>query len=130
MFQRRKPPPIRTLVGEGTVVRGELRFSDGLRIDGTVQGDIVAEGERSLLVISEQARVEGRIEAGHVILCGTVLGPIASDDLLEVQPKARVEGDIRYHVLELHPGARVTGELRPLKAEERPALKLAASNGG
>jgi cytoskeletal protein CcmA (bactofilin family) len=72
--------------------------------------------------------VRGRIEAGHVILSGTLEGPVVCDELLEVQPTARIVGDVRYHLLELHPGASVDGELRPLKAQEKPALKLAASN--
>ena len=128
MWGRKKQPPIRTLVGEGTLVHGELRFADGLRIDGEVQGDVVAMSPRSLLVISEQARVAGKVKAGHIILCGTVEGPIVCDELLEVQPRARIVGDVRYHLLELQPGASIDGELRPLKAEEKPALKLAASN--
>ena len=128
MFGFSKQPAIRTLVGEGTVVHGELRFADGLRIDGEVHGDVIATGERSLLVISEQACIEGKVEAGHVILSGTIAGPIVCDELLEVQPTARIVGDVRYHVIELHPGASIDGELRPLKAEEKPALKLAASN--
>ena len=30
-FKRKKQPPIRSLIGEGTVVQGELRFDQGLR---------------------------------------------------------------------------------------------------
>ena len=46
MFGKKKQPPIRTLIGEGTVIHGELRFADGLRIDGEVVGDVIAAGER------------------------------------------------------------------------------------
>ncbi|HEX6361495.1 MAG TPA: polymer-forming cytoskeletal protein [Albitalea sp.] len=131
MFSKAKQPPIRTLIGEGTVIKGELRFTEGLRIDGEVQGDVVAAGEGySVLVISEKARVVGRVQAAHVIVNGVVQGPIQSDELLELQPKARIAGDVRYEVLEMHQGATIDGELRPLKAEEKPALKLAAANGG
>ena len=129
MFGKKKQPPIRTLIGEGTVIRGELRFADGLRIDGEVEGDVIAAGEGySILVISEKARVTGKVIAGHVIVNGTVIGPIQSDDLLELQPKAQITGDVRCEVLEMHQGASIDGELRPLKAEEKPSLKLAASN--
>ena len=58
---------------------------------------------------------------------------ITDDDrleLLELQPKARVWGDVRYEALEMHQGATIDGELRPLKADEKPAIKLAASNAG
>ena len=57
-------------------------------------------------------------------------GPVHSDALLELQPNASIVGDVRYEVLEMHQGATIDGELRPLKAEEKPALKLAASNHG
>ena len=65
----KKQPPIRSLIGEGTVVHGEIRFADGLRIDGEVHGDITAVGdEPNILVISEKARVLGKVNAGHVII--------------------------------------------------------------
>ena len=131
MFSKSKQPPIRTLIGEGTVIQGELRFTEGLRIDGEVHGDVVASGEgHSILVISEKARVLGKVRAAHVIVNGTVHGPNQSDELLELQPKAAIVGDVRYEVLEMHQGATIDGELRPLKAEEKPALKLAAAAGG
>ncbi|WOB09128.1 polymer-forming cytoskeletal protein [Piscinibacter gummiphilus] len=130
MFAKKKQPPIRTLIGEGTVIRGELQFSDGLRIDGEVQGDVIAsEVDTSILVISEKARVVGRVKAGHVIINGHVTGPVQADALLELQPKAVIVGDVKYEALEMHQGATIEGELRPLKAEEKPAMiKLAASN--
>lgn len=127
---KKKPPPIRSLVGEGMTVHGSVRFQEGLRIDGEVLGDVVAEGDnsRSILVISEKARVHGKVKASHVIINGEVRGPVFSDELLELQPKARLTGDVRYELLEMHPGALVEGELKPLKSSEKPALKLAASN--
>lgn len=126
---KKRPPPIRSLVGDGMVITGSLRFRDGLRIDGIVNGDVIAEGEgRSILVVSDNARVLGRVAASHVIISGEVRGPVHSTEMLELQPKARVTGDVRYELLEMHPGALVDGELKPLKSAEKPALKLAASN--
>lgn len=128
MFGKKTQPPIGTLIGEGTVIRGELRFTEGLRIDGEIIGDVVAAGDQpSILVISEKARVTGKVKAGHVIINGLIMGPVQSDELLELQPKASIIGDVRYEVLEMHQGATIEGELKPLKSEERPALKLATS---
>lgn len=126
----KKQPPIRSLIGEGAVLHGEVRFTDGLRIDGEVLGDVVAiGGERNILVVSEKARVHGKVKAGHVIINGTVIGPVHSDELLELQPKARISGDVHYSSLEMHQGATIDGELRATKlAEDRPALKLAAAS--
>jgi cytoskeletal protein CcmA (bactofilin family) len=132
MFAKTKQPPVRTLIGESASVHGELRFAEGLRIDGEVHGDVLATGDApSILVISEKARVVGRVKGGHVIINGTVEGPVHSDQLLEIQPKARIIGNVRYESLEMHQGAMVDGELRPLAAEDKPALiKLASANKG
>ena len=131
MFGKKTQPPIGTLIGEGTVIRGELRFSEGLRIDGEVIGDVMAAGDQaSILVISEKARVTGKVKAGHVIINGSIMGPVHSDELLELQPKASIVGDVRYEVLEMHQGAKIDGELKPLKSEDRPALKLATPSHG
>lgn len=68
-FTRKRQPPIRSLVCEGTVVQGALRFVDGLRIDGEVHGDVLAtSGGHTLLVVSEKARVHGKVKAEHVII--------------------------------------------------------------
>jgi cytoskeletal protein CcmA (bactofilin family) len=129
-FSFKKQPPIRSLIGEGTAVHGELRFSDGLRVDGEVHGDVVATGDKpSLLVISEKARVHGKVMAAHVIINGQVVGPVHSTELLEIQPKARIVGDVRYEALEMHQGATIDGELRHRSGDaDKPTLKLAASN--
>lgn len=129
IFSRKSQPPISTLIGEGAVMRGELRFPDGVRIDGEVIGDVIAQpGKPSLVVISEKARVQGMVKASHVIINGEVVGPVTSDELLELQPRAKVTGDVRYELLEMHPGATIDGVLKPLKNNEPRALKLAASN--
>lgn len=126
---RKSQPPIRSLISEGTRVAGELRFADGLRIDGEVRGDVVADPlAGSLLVVSEKALVRGKVNAAHVIINGKVEGPVVSTEVLELQPKACVVGDVSYQMLEMHPGATITGELAPLDRPERPALQLAASN--
>ena len=130
MFGWKKTPLIRTLIGEGTVIAGDIRFADGLRVDGEVIGNISAIGEgRSMLVISDKAKVTGKVRAGHVIINGAVNGPVVAEDLLELQPKARIVGDVRYQALEMHQGATIDGELHPLSSDEKPALKLAANNG-
>ena len=66
----------------------------------------------------------------HVIINGEVLGPVEASDLLELQPKANIEGDVSYKGLEMHQGALIAGRLSPLLvgAEDKPTLKLAANN--
>ena len=130
MFGKKAQPPIKSLIAHGSRVEGNLKFTEGLRIDGEVVGDIRAMTEEpSMLVISEAAVVQGEIHADHVIVNGTVRGPVHAAELLELQPKARIEGDVSYRALEMHQGAVIAGQLQPLEAgEEKPLLKLAANN--
>ena len=131
MFGKKAQPSIRSLIAQGSCIEGNLRFTDGLRIDGEVIGDIRAnEGSPSILVISESACVTGQIHADHVIINGRVMGPVHATELLELQPKARIQGDVAYKALEMHQGAVISGQLQLMVAgEEKPTLKLAANNG-
>lgn len=130
MFNKKKQPPIKSLIAEGTQIDGNMAFSDGLRVDGVIVGNVIAsDAVASILVISDSASVTGEITADHIIINGTVKGPIHARHMLELQPKARIEGDVEYAALEMHQGALIAGQLRPqLGGEEKPTLKLAANN--
>lgn len=131
MFNKKKQPPIRSLIAEGSQIEGNFRFIDGLRIDGAVIGNISANPDvASILVISETASVTGEVHADHIIINGAVHGPVHAQVMLELQPKARIQGDVHYTALEMHQGAIIAGQLRPIVlGEEKPTLKLAANNG-
>lgn len=101
---------IDTLIGAGSRIDGNVRFSGGLRIDGVVSGNIVSE-DAGTLVLSEEATVEGEIRVAHAVINGQVAGPIFASESLELQAKARVSGDVHYTTLEVHLGAVVEGRL-------------------
>lgn len=131
MFSRKKQPPIKSLIAQGTRVQGDVLFAEGLRIDGEVVGEVRAEaGQPSILVVSESGRVEGALHAMHVIVNGTVVGPVHAGELLELQPKARITGDVHYKALEMHQGATIAGQMSPTAEallEAKPTLKLASN---
>ncbi len=130
MFGQQKQPPIKSLIASGTVITGDIAFADGLRVDGHILGNLTASKDTpSLLVISETAVIMGEIQADHVIINGAVQGPIEAAQLLELQPKARIEGDVSYRALEMHQGAVISGQLRPLatQGDNKPILILPTS---
>ncbi|RIX48778.1 MAG: polymer-forming cytoskeletal family protein [Rhodocyclales bacterium GT-UBC] len=104
---------IDTLIGAGTYIDGNITFSGGLRIDGEIKGSVVAaEGARaSTLVLSQLARVEGAVSVAHLISNGTIVGAVAVKESLELQPRAKVVGDVEYTLIEMHQGAVVEGRL-------------------
>ena len=114
MLGIKKPWSVRSTIAAGMRVTGDCIFQEGLQIDGTVLGDVTAEGSApSVLVIGEGGSVQGAISADHVVLGGSVVGPVLARELLELQSKARIQGDVRYKALEMQQGAVIAGQLQP-----------------
>jgi len=135
MFGKKLTKPqsrIDSLIGVSTRIEGNVVFSGGLRVDGEIRGDVrTAEGETGTLVVSEQARIEGEIRVSHLVVNGTLVGPVHASDFLELQPRSRVSGDVHYTSLEMHLGAVVDGRLvhEASVVEKKPVeLKLATTN--
>ena len=114
MLGIKKQPVVRSAIGAGMRVDGDCVFEDGLQIDGTVLGSVNAQGSQpTVLVIGETGSVEGAISADHVVIAGSVVGPVLARELLELHAKARVQGDVRYKALEMQQGAVIAGQLQP-----------------
>ena len=122
---------IDSLIGDGTTLTGNIVFNGGLRIDGTVIGNVHASsGDASTLVISEQAKVIGEIKVSHLVVNGEVEGPVHASDYLELQSKARIKGDIYYQRLEMHVGAAVEGKLMVETPAASSVVELKRSSPG
>lgn len=105
---------IDSLIGAGTKVEGDLNFTGGLRVDGEINGNVRETGDKpSTLVLSERARITGTIEVAHVVINGTVNGPVTASEYVELQSKSRVTGNVSYKRLEMHLGSVVEGKLIP-----------------
>ena len=97
-------------------------------MDGEITGNVSSvDGQSSTLVLSENARIEGAVSVSHMIINGTVVGPVTTSEFLELQPRARVTGDVAYSSVEIHLGAIVEGRLVHNSAAKGIELKLAAS---
>lgn len=122
MFSNKNSKPqnrIDSLVGAGTKIEGNVSFTGGLRVDGEIKGNVVADlGKPSTLVLSEHARVDGEIKVTHLVVNGTIVGPVNATEYLELQSKAKVRGDVHYKTLEIQLGAIVEGKLIHLAETE------------
>lgn len=127
MFGRNAKSEIDSLIGIAARIEGDLSFSGGLRIDGEVHGNVIAaEGADSVLIVSEHARIEGEVRCANLVVNGFISGSVHSTELLELQPKGRIHGDVHYKLLEMHGGALVTGKLTHQPAGE-PVFHLAVA---
>lgn len=116
---------IDTLIGAETRIEGNLVFTGGLRIDGTVRGDISESNiNPGTVILSELGSIEGSVSATKMVVNGKVNGPIRASQFIELQAKAHVTGDVYYKSLEMHTGAVVEGRLIYLGAEAEQIEKL------
>src|SRR5258708_876474 len=122
-----KPSPTDSPTGTGPPIEGNATFTGGLRMDGHVKGTVKPTGNKpGQLLVSELAKVEGDIDVAHVVVNGTVAGPVRATEYVELLPKARVTGNVQYKSIEIHVGAIVMGQLvyeSPQKSEKVIELK-------
>lgn len=113
MFGRKqRQTVIDTLVGANSKVLGDLNFSGGCHVDGTVKGNVSADSEsHSALTISEDGTVEGGVTVPYVVLNGIVRGDVAASQRVELGPTARVIGNVYYNLIEMAIGAEINGKL-------------------
>ncbi len=101
-----------TLISPKTEIVGDVKFKGGLQIEGTVKGNLIAEANSGAVVrISDTGRVEGQINAPNVVVNGAVVGDIYAGEYIELAKKARIQGDVYYHMMEMVLGAEVNGKL-------------------
>ena len=130
-LRRFKPPKVSTVIGQGTVITGDLQFSGGLHLDGEVKGNVKGDGEtRATLTISEQGRVEGDVRVENLILNGHIVGDVYASERVELAANARVSGTVYYRLLEMAMGAEVNGQLVHTEEDEPGRLEVAGDEPG
>ena len=111
-----------SLIARGTVIRGDLRFSGALHLDGRIEGSVVGEGDDAMFTLSEHGQVHGEIHVPQAVINGHVTGDVDVSVRLELAPQARIDGDLRYHTLEMAAGAQVNGRISRQAGEARREL--------
>ncbi|MAH30731.1 MAG: cell shape determination protein CcmA [Marinobacter sp.] len=109
---RRSPGHFDTLISGKTTVEGDVHFSGGLHVDGTIKGRVVAEeGSDAVVRLSEVGEIVGDVVAPHIIINGKVKGDVHASAHLELAEKAVVTGNVYYQLIEMAMGASVNGNL-------------------
>jgi cytoskeletal protein CcmA (bactofilin family) len=103
---------IDTVIGQQTQLEGDLHFSGGLHVDGTVKGNIIAEaGSDAVLTVSEEGCIEGDVRVPNLVLNGAVVGDVYVSERVELASHAKVTGNVYYSLIEMAMGAEVNGNL-------------------
>jgi cytoskeletal protein CcmA (bactofilin family) len=103
---------IDSLIGANSEIQGDIIFSGGLHVDGKVKGNVIAaEGNDSVLTLSERGVIEGEVKVPNVVVNGTVIGDVHALSHVELASQARVHGNVYYSLIEMAMGAEVNGNL-------------------
>lgn len=107
-----KTTKIDSLIGRQTELCGDLRFTGGLHVDGTIKGNVSAETDpSSVLTLSEHGTIQGDVKVANLLLNGVVIGDVYAEGQIELASKARITGNVYYTMIEMAMGAQVNGNL-------------------
>ena len=100
---------ITSVIGPGINWHGDLRGHGGVRIEGTLEGEIAMRG---MVVIGETGKVTCEtLKAEHLIVAGTVNGNILCQKL-EIRASGRIWGDVVTTSFASEDGAFLRGQMR------------------
>ncbi len=125
MFRRKRRASIEvsklsSLIAPGVEIAGDVIITDGVRVDGHIEGNVLAKKDtRGLLVLSEKGSINGAVKVYDAVVNGTICGDLEVAHFLELQANARVTGNITYRRLQLECGATIEGRLDRLN--DQPA---------
>ena len=125
--KQRRHTVVDTLVGANSRISGDLHFSGGCHIDGTVNGSVTADPDsKSALSISEGGNIDGGVTVPYVVLNGIVRGYVFANQRVELGPTARVIGNVYYNLIEMAIGAEINGKLVHQPEGRAPLLEQTA----
>jgi cytoskeletal protein CcmA (bactofilin family) len=102
-------PSSATLISAGTTLQGDVRSENDLRIDGTINGNVISS---SKIIVGPSGCVQGNIESAQADITGRVQGNITVTELLQLRGHCQVEGDISSVRLQVDPTAIFNGKCK------------------
>lgn len=97
------------LISNGTEITGDIKSSGDIRIDGSLQGNLMTKGK---VVIGPTGKVKGEICCKNLEVLGSIEGRLTVDHLLNLKASSRILGEIVTSRLSIEPGARFTGSCK------------------
>lgn len=94
------------LLCEGTMIVGDIKTKNDIRIDGILKGKIITSGR---LVVGSTAKIEGNIDCANVDVMGVVLGDVQASGIVSLKAQAKLIGNIISNQLSIEPGVIFNG---------------------
>lgn len=104
---RPAPSANRNILSSDVEIKGTVKFSNDLVVDGKIDGEITSDGN---LTVGENARIKAEIKTASIIVYGKVQGNLTATDRIELKSSAEVVGDIKAKTLAIDAGAIFVGK--------------------
>jgi cytoskeletal protein CcmA (bactofilin family) len=120
-----EPTDLRSFLGEGTEITGEVRFSEIMRVDSNISGTIVSDS--GSLLIMEKGCVKATVQVGILEVSGVVEGTITAKNSVKIHSTGRVYGDIYTPALMIEHGAVFDGKCHMLESKNNVTKDFAGT---
>lgn len=110
--------PARNIIGNGTIIKGEIESNGDIRVDGKVIGTLKSTGK---IVLGQNGVVEGDIYCKQADLSGHVKGRLVVEELTSMKSTSVVEGELNTKQLFIEIGAKFNGKCEMSNAEKTNA---------
>lgn len=115
-----------TLIGAGTILKGDITSNSDLRIDGTITGNIHSSAK---VVVGANGVVEGDISGNQADIIGRVNGNIKVKDLVQLRGDSVVNGNLYAAKLQVEPSATFNGQCHMNSTVTTPVSEISRVNG-
>lgn len=109
------------LLCEGTMIVGDIKTKNDIRIDGILKGKIVTSGR---LVVGSTAKIEGNIDCANIDVMGVVMGDIQASGIVSLKAQARLIGNITSNQLSIEPGVIFNGSCQMQRKDNRDSKEV------
>jgi cytoskeletal protein CcmA (bactofilin family) len=115
-------------IGKTVVIRGEVKGSEDLIVDGRVEGTVSLSESR--LTIGPNANVAADLSAKDVLILGQVQGNIVASGRVELRAGCQVVGDIRALRLAVEDNAVFRGKVDLTQGAQKQLDPVAVAQAG
>src|SRR5256885_6165047 len=115
------PNSSKNVLSSDVEIKGNLKFSGELTLEGKLEGEINTDG---ILHLGETGAVNGNLNVSSVIVRGKINGNVTAKDKIEIKSKAEVFGDVRAAKLVIEEGVTFVGktEVNPNKVSPTASM--------
>ncbi|HTO95382.1 MAG TPA: polymer-forming cytoskeletal protein [Bacteroidota bacterium] len=95
-----------SVIGNNTVITGNIRTEGSIRVDGKIVGNVVTQADAAVGI---NGVVEGSVDARNITVAGKVMGTLTAAQKLVLEGKSVMKGDVRTARLVVDEGAVFDG---------------------